>query len=75
MRQLELRETLAEAKDAATLDRLREGVDAEKDALEARIGELIDARRDFEAAAAEVRKLMFLHRLGEEIELAYEDTD
>ena len=75
MRQLELRETLAEAKDAATLDRLREGVDREKDALEARIGELIDARRDFDAAAAEVRKLMFLQRLGEEIELGYKDAD
>ncbi|HEX5093762.1 MAG TPA: Fe-S protein assembly co-chaperone HscB [Burkholderiales bacterium] len=75
MQQLELREALAEAKDAAALDRLHEGVEREKAALEGRIGELIDARRDMQAAAAEVRKLMFLHRLGEEIELAYEDAD
>jgi molecular chaperone HscB len=75
MRQLELREALAEAKSPEALDRLREGVDREKAALEARIGELIDGRRELDAAAGEVRKLMFLHRLGEEIELAYEDAD
>lgn len=75
MRQLELRESLAEAKDAAALDRLREHVTRERAALEERIGELIDARRAFEDAAGEVRKLMFLHKLGEEIELAYEDAD
>ncbi len=74
MRQLELRETLAEAKDAAALDRLREDVERERDALEARIGELIDARGELAAAAGEVRKLMFLHKLGEEIELAYDEA-
>jgi len=75
MRQLELREALAEAKGAGALDRLREGVEQEKAALQGRIGELIDARRELDAAAGEVRKLMFLHRLGEEIELAYEDAE
>jgi len=75
MRQLELREALADAKSAEALDRLREGVERDKAALEGRIGELIDARRELEAAAGEVRKLMFLHRLGEEIELAYEDAE
>ena len=74
MRQLELREALAEAKGAEALDRLREGVERDKTALEGRIGELIDSHRELEAAAGEVRKLMFLHRLGEEIELAYEDA-
>jgi len=75
IRQLELRESLAESKDAAALDRLRDDVTRERAALEARIGELIDARRAFEDAAGEVRKLMFLHKLVEEIELAYEDAD
>jgi len=74
-RQLELREALAEATSPEALDRLREGVDQEKAALEARIGELIDGRRELAAAAGEVRKLMFLQRLGEEIELAYQDGD
>ena len=74
MRQLELREALAQARDAAALDRLREDVARERAALEARIGELIDVRRAFADAAGEVRKLMFLHKLAEEIELAYEDA-
>jgi len=75
MRQLELREALAQAKDPAALDRLREDVAREQASLADRIGELIDARQAFEAAAGEVRKLMFLQRLGEEIELAYEDAE
>jgi molecular chaperone HscB len=75
VRQLELREALAEAQGAAALERLRDEVLDEKRALERQVEELIDARHDLAAAAGEVRKLMFLHRLGEEIELAYEDTD
>jgi len=75
MRQLELREALAQAKDPAALDRLREDVAREQASLVDRIGELIDTRQAFEAAAGEVRKLMFLQRLGEEIELAYEDAE
>jgi molecular chaperone HscB len=74
-RQLELREALEQAKGAAALDRLRDEVLAQKAELERRIGVLIDARHDPAAAAGEVRKLMFLHRLGEEIELAYEEAD
>jgi molecular chaperone HscB len=73
-RQLELREALAEAAGPEALDRLRDDVLDETGALEARIGELLDERRDYAAAAVEVRKLMFLNKLGEEIELAYEET-
>lgn len=73
-RQLELREALAEARGTEALDRLRDDVQAETRALEARIGELLDVRRDYAAAAVDVRKLMFLNKLGEEIELAYEET-
>lgn len=74
VRQLELREALADADGPQALDRLREAVLAETRALEARIAELLDVRRDFAAAAVEVRKLMFLNKLGEEIDLAYEET-
>jgi molecular chaperone HscB len=73
-RQLELREALAEAAGPEALDRLRAAVLEETHALEMRIGELLDARRDDAAAAVEVRKLMFLNKLAEEIELAYEET-
>lgn len=71
LKQLELREALAAAKQPAALDRLQAEVRHEQRRLERGIAELIDAKRDFPAAAAEVRKLMFLDRLGEEIDRAY----
>lgn len=74
-RQLELREALAEAKGAGALDRLSDEVRQETRALEHGLGDLIDARHDLAAAAGEVRKLMFLHRLTEEIERAYEEIE
>lgn len=74
-RQLELRETLADARDAGALDRLRTEVRDEALALERSIGERIDGQRDLQSAAGEVRKLMFLHRLAEEIERAYEEVE
>jgi molecular chaperone HscB len=75
MRQLELREALAGAKETGALDRLRDEVAQEARALEQGLGTLIDARRDFAAAAGELRKLMFLHKLGEEIERSYEEIE
>jgi molecular chaperone HscB len=71
--QLELREALAEAREAGPLDRLREQVRHDARELESGLRDLIDARRDFAAAAGQVRKLMFLHKLAEEIEQAYEE--
>ena len=73
--QLELREALAEAKEAGALDRLREQVRHDAGELENGLRDLIDLRRDFAAAAGLVRKLMFLHKLAEEIEQAYEEID
>jgi len=75
MRQLELREALAEAKDAAALDRLQDAVGQESGALEQGLREVIDVRRDFAAAAGQVRKLMFLHKLAEDIGRAYEEIE
>lgn len=78
VQQLELRESLESAvarKDPAVLDSLRKDLSAEQKTLEASIGQLIDAARDYRGAAEQVRKLMFLQRLGEEIDAAYEATD
>jgi molecular chaperone HscB len=78
MQQMELREALEEAtekKDSQSLDRLRSDLRREEAVLEKQIAEAIDARRDYAAAAGLVRKLMFLDRLDEEIDLAYEATD
>jgi molecular chaperone HscB len=70
--QLEWREALDEAARADDLDRLMAQVRGEKSRLEGDIARLLDGDANFAAAAAEVRKLMFLERLGEEIGQAYE---
>ena len=73
LKQLELREALAEAKQPEALDRLQVQVRKEKGLLEHSIGHLVDAKQDYAAAAGEVRKLMFLDKLGAEIDRAYEE--
>jgi molecular chaperone HscB len=75
MKQMELRETLEEARDAAALDSLRASLETERSALEKAIAEAIDARQDYAGAAGLVRKLQFLHRLDEEIDAGYETLD
>jgi molecular chaperone HscB len=75
MQQMELRESLEAAigkKEGAVLDSLRKDLRRENQALERRIAELIDRKKDYAGAAGLVRKLMFLDRLGAEIDLAYE---
>jgi len=78
LRQLEVREELeraARGKDAAALDELKGRMALEKRMLEVEIGEQIDAKNDYPAAAELVRKLMFLGKVDAEIDLAYEATD
>jgi molecular chaperone HscB len=78
LQQLELREELeaaASKKDAAGLDAMRARLRRQKSLLEAEIGDAIDLKRDFEGAAGQVRKLMFLHRLDEEIDSAHEEIE
>jgi molecular chaperone HscB len=72
LRQLELREALEAARQPAALDALQAQVRREKGVLESGIARLLDEAKDYPAAAEEVRKLMFLDRLGEEIDQAYE---
>jgi molecular chaperone HscB len=72
MQQMELREALENARDAAALDALRKDLLKEKSSLEREIGESIDKRQDYAGAAGLVRKLQFLDRLDEEIDAAYE---
>ena len=73
--QLELREKLEEAKDAASLDRISKDLNVEKQLLEKNIGEQIDIHHDFQGAKIPVRKLMFLERFGEDIDAAYESIE
>jgi molecular chaperone HscB len=75
MQQMELREKLEEAKDSSSLDGLRNVLSGERKNLEKEIAQAIDAEKDYKGAADLVRKLMFLERLGEEIDSAYEAFD
>jgi molecular chaperone HscB len=75
MQQLEVREELEEAvrkKDAAYLEGLRGKLANQRRSLESRIGESIDAKKDYAGAAGLVRKLMFLEKLDGEIDAACE---
>jgi molecular chaperone HscB len=75
MQQMELRETLEDAKDAAALDALRKDLRESREALEAQIGEAIDKKKDYAGAAGLVRKLQFLDKLDSEIDSAYESVE
>jgi len=75
MQQMELRETLEEAKDASSLDTLRADLKKQRNQLEKAIAEAIDVKKDYSAASGLVRKLQFLHRLDEEIDSAYERVE
>jgi molecular chaperone HscB len=75
MQQMELREALEDAKDAAALDALRKNLLSEKSSLVKQIGAFIDEKRDYAGAAGLVRKLQFLDRLDEEIGAAYEEIE
>ena len=72
MQQMALREALDDAKDAAALEGLQSRLAKDKQALEEQIRQAIDVRMDYAGAAGLVRKLMFLERLAEEIDSAYE---
>lgn len=75
MEQMELRERLEEARNADDLGLLEQELFGLKEGLLARIAESIDVRRDFRGAADLVRKLMFLEKLDEDINAAYEALD
>jgi molecular chaperone HscB len=76
--QMELRESLEDARerrDDAALDALHASLAGERASLETRLAEALDARRDYPQAAIWLRKLMFLDRLGAEIDEALAQLD
>ena len=75
MQQMELREALENAKDPSALDELRKRLRQEKSFMDRQIGDSIDHKKDYNAAAGLVRKLQFLDRLDEEIDSAYEEHE
>jgi molecular chaperone HscB len=75
MQQMELRESLEEAKSPAALDEMRQSLHGQRTELEGQIGEAIDAKKDYAGAAGLVRKLQFLDKLDSEIDSAYESVE
>jgi molecular chaperone HscB len=75
MQQMELREALEAADTPAALDDMKEMLADQKSLLERQLGEAIDARKDYPAAAGLARKLQFLDRLDAEIDAAYETLE
>jgi molecular chaperone HscB len=72
---MELREALEGAREPEALGRLEKKLFEDKDRIEAQIAERIDGAHDYAGAADLVRKLMFLDKLDEEINAAYEALD
>ena len=72
MEQMELRENLDDARDAAALGLIEKDLLNRKRTMEAQIADCIDGRHDYKGAADLVRKLMFLEKLGDDIAAAYE---
>lgn len=77
MQQMEWREALEDAKaarDVAQLEALDDALGKVRKATIAQLGQLLDAQQ-FGQATAEVRKLMFLDKFGEEIGNAFAMLD
>lgn len=75
MQQMEWREALEHADDREAVASLEASVDAAEAALYADLAANLDERGDAEAAAAEVRALMFMRRFREDLERRLETYD
>ena len=67
MQQMAWREALDEARSVAALEALNDDVAARQQALQDELARLIDQHRDWPAAAAQVRALMFVTRFAEDV--------
>ena len=72
MEQMELRENLEDARDADSLGLLEKDLLSRKQKIETQIAECIDGGHDYKSASDLLRKLMFLEKLGEEIDAAHD---
>ncbi|WP_092957641.1 Fe-S protein assembly co-chaperone HscB [Paracidovorax konjaci] len=68
IRQMEWRESLDEAESEEAIVRLNDEVRSEQSETIKRCGYLIDEQQDYSAAAADVRKLMFIERFALDID-------
>ncbi|MEW6119686.1 MAG: Fe-S protein assembly co-chaperone HscB [Pseudomonadota bacterium] len=78
MQQMEWREAIDEAREArsvAALDALTDELRSAHKRIEARLGELLDAARDYEGACEAVRQLRFMDKLIAEVGDVYEELE
>src|SRR5262249_16758796 len=78
MQQMELGEGVEDAnetRNGSALEALQRRIDGDKEALEDRLGERIDKKKDYKGAADLVRELQFLHKIESEIDAAYEEIE
>jgi molecular chaperone HscB len=75
VRQMQWREALDEAADAAAVQAIDDEVARDERSGLARLAHLLDERGDTAAAAAEVRALMFVARFREDIARRLEALD
>lgn len=68
MQQMQLREALEEAQGLADLEEIADQASASKRDQLLKIAHSLDAAKDFQAAAQQVRSLMFIERFGSEID-------
>lgn len=68
MQQMEWREALDEAGDAAAIGALRREVEAARAHALSSLESLIDGKGDYPGAARQVRALMFIERFAEDVE-------
>lgn len=67
MQQMQWREALADAADAAAVEQIGAQVAAQEAALQAELRTLLDEKQDTAAAAAQLRALMFVARLRHDV--------
>jgi molecular chaperone HscB len=72
MQQMAWRESLDEAASTAQVEALGDAVAAERKTLLATLATTLDEARDWAAAAAQVRALMFVERFAEDVEARLE---
>lgn len=75
MQQMQWREALEDAANQAAVETLSTEVSAQRKARLARVTQLLDADANAKAAAQEVRALMFIDRLLEEIDARLEQYE
>ncbi|MFT3803272.1 MAG: Fe-S protein assembly co-chaperone HscB [Burkholderiaceae bacterium] len=78
MRQMEWREQLDDARaaaDLAAIDALADELEAARRQMLDRIAATLDEQRDFPAAGAQVRELMFIDRFAQDVRDAIERLD